>query len=239
MIVVRIFSTLMDAQLAKLQLREAGIGCDILDEAIASSFPAAAFADGVRLAVADEDEASAREVLGLPGQQDKLPSAKPKKGVPVWAFVIVAAAMIVLAIKADDNAKGSTPQGVVERDRNGDGRADVRQESSDGGHTLTIYADNNFDGKWDAKDVYRDFVIVSSEEDSDFDGAFDWKTEYKDGLPVTSECRKAGQGPVLVRRTFRQGILESAFVDSDGDGKWDYRAEYDAYGRETGRISLK
>lgn len=237
--VVRVYSSLMDAQLAKLQLRGAGIDCDLPDEAAAGNFPSAASADGVRLLVADEDEERAREILGLPEREARLPSAAPRKGgVPVWMFVIIALALIALAIRSDQTPKGSR-DGVVTKDRNHDGKDDWRQETSDRGATVTIYSDNNFDGVWDHKANYSNHVLVSTETDSDFDGSYDWKYEFKDGLTVAGSCRKGGKGPELVNQTYQHGILASELVDEDGDGKWDFQQEFDPYGRVKTRISLK
>ncbi|MDB6079647.1 MAG: hypothetical protein JWO82_3394 [Akkermansiaceae bacterium] len=237
--VVRVYSSLMEAQLAKIQLRDAGIGCDLPDEAAAGNFPAAAFADGVRLLVDDADEERAREVLGLPEREARLPSAAPRKaGVPVWMFVIIALALIALAIRSDQTPKGGR-DGVMTKDRNHDGKDDWRQETSDHGATVTIYTDNNFDGVWDHRANYSGKELIWSETDSDFDGSYDWKNEYKNGVIVSAVCRKGGVGPELVRETFKHGILVSELVDEDGDGKWDYQKEFDPYGRETAKIPLK
>jgi hypothetical protein len=230
--VVRVYSSLMEAQLAKIRLRDAGIGCDLPDEAAAGNFPAAAFADGVRLLVDDQDEERAREVLGLPEREARLPSAAPRRGgVPVWMFVIIALALIALAIRSDQTPKAGR-NGVVTRDRNHDGKDDWRQETTDRGATTTLYTDDNFDGVWDHRANYSNHELVSSERDTDFDGSYDWKFEFKHGVQVGGSCRKGG-------KAFKDGILVSEMVDADGDGKWDYQRELDPYGRETARIPLK
>lgn len=61
--VVRTYSLLIPAQLAQLELGSYGIESEILDEGLAVNAPHFAMADGIRLAVADEDLERAKEVL--------------------------------------------------------------------------------------------------------------------------------------------------------------------------------
>ena len=61
--IVRTYSLLIPAQLAQLELRSYGIEAEILDEGLAVNAPHFAMADGIRLAVADEDLERAKEIL--------------------------------------------------------------------------------------------------------------------------------------------------------------------------------
>ena len=61
--IVRTYSLLIPAQLAQLELRSYGIEAEILDEGLAVNAPHFAMADGIRLAVADEDLKRAKEIL--------------------------------------------------------------------------------------------------------------------------------------------------------------------------------
>ena len=237
--VVRIYASLDEAWQARQQLREAGIPADVLDESEAEAAGGAP-PEGVRLAVAEDDEPRARLLLGEGRREERLPSAQPKRGgVPWWAFVIVAVALVALAIHSDENAKLPRSGKVIEHDRNHDGRPDTRQEVSEGGHVITIYSDNNFDGVWDHVTVYRDHVLISSKWDSDFNGKFDWTATYENGIVTSAECRKDGAGPVLVRQFYQKGVITYALIDQDGDGSFDFHIDYDPYGREIRRVALK
>lgn len=232
--VVRTYSSLTEAQMAQLDLEAAGIQADILDEATATLAPHLAFASGIRLAVADGDFEQARELLGLPA---RLPSARPKGGIPWWFFAIVAASVLTIVLQASRQGRtrgvSQEPGGL---DRNHDGRPDTRREQ-DGG-LLTDWFDENFDGKWDYKVIYKDGVAVRSEVDVDFDGSYDAVTEFKDGVPQSTTVRRGGKGPVLRLATYRDGILATALEDRDGNGAWDLRIEYDPYGLQLKREEL-
>ena len=61
--VIRTYSLLITAQLGQLELGSYGIQSEILDEGLAVNAPHFAMADGIRLAVADEDLLRAEEIL--------------------------------------------------------------------------------------------------------------------------------------------------------------------------------
>ena len=61
--VIRTYSLLITAQLGQLELGSYGIESEILDEGLAVNAPHFAMADGIRLAVADEDLLRAKEIL--------------------------------------------------------------------------------------------------------------------------------------------------------------------------------
>ncbi len=231
--IVRAYPNLPDAQLAKLALESAGIDADILDEATATLAPHLTFGSGIRLAVADEDFDQAREVLGLPPVE--LPPARAKRGVPWWAFAILAVAVVSLFLKGRPAAQDDDPYAI---DRNRDGRKDERYEFDAGGRMKSAWSDNNFDGRWDERVYFRNGVVERVESDPDFDGAFDAVTEFRHGVPLTTAIRKGGKGPILSLTTYRDGVLVHVLEDRDGDGHWDVRIEYDPYGRESKREDL-
>ncbi|MBT8044226.1 MAG: DUF2007 domain-containing protein [Verrucomicrobiae bacterium] len=63
MVVIRKYSLLLPAQLAKLELGSQGIDSVILDESIGSLAPCFTMGSGIRLAVAEEDEDRADVLL--------------------------------------------------------------------------------------------------------------------------------------------------------------------------------
>lgn len=226
--IVHAFPTLIDAQLAKLALETEGIEADILDEATASLAPHLTLSSGVRLAVPDGDFNRSREVLGLPPVD--LPPAKVARGVPWWAYLILAVAVISLFLKAKPSSSSDRGE-TYSIDRNGDGRPDECCEFDATGRVSVLWCDNNFDGRWDERFEYKDGIPHMVERDLDFDGVYDEFTELRHGVPVTTVVRKGGRGPVLTLVTYRDGVLAQTLEDSDGDGQWDFRTVYDAFGR--------
>jgi len=62
-VILRQYTLLIKAQLARLELASNGIDSVILDEALGSTAPYLIMDSGIRLAVADEDEQRADEIL--------------------------------------------------------------------------------------------------------------------------------------------------------------------------------
>jgi hypothetical protein len=63
MVILRKYTILMQAELAKLELASYGINATILDEYLGSIAPHLTLLNGVRLAVADSDELEAGAIL--------------------------------------------------------------------------------------------------------------------------------------------------------------------------------
>ena len=69
MTVVKRCATLEDAYMIRNLLEAGGVESDILDEVTASTAPYLLMSSGIRVTVADEDAAAAREILGLPDRK--------------------------------------------------------------------------------------------------------------------------------------------------------------------------
>jgi hypothetical protein len=238
MTVVNGYTTLEDAYLAKSLLAEEGIDSQVLDEA-ASVAPHLLLASGIRLAVADDDDAPrAREILGLSAVLKVVPKAPSQ---PILMVLVMAAAILTVlffGIQRNRQFDGDTAN-RTDLDRNRDGKADERCEYGGNGQVRTAYADDNFDGRWDFKQKFEGGIVASSEQDLDFDGQFDSVFEYKQGVPTIETIRPGGEGHPLFRHEFRQGVLVVTWSDKDRDGRWDERLEFDAMGTEIRRIVLK
>ena len=63
MVVVREYSLLMQAQLARMELGRHGIEAEIIDENMAATAPFFAMDGGIRLAVVEGQESEATEIL--------------------------------------------------------------------------------------------------------------------------------------------------------------------------------
>ncbi|BCU76571.1 hypothetical protein [Luteolibacter sp. LG18] len=239
MTVVKECTTLEQAWLAKNQLENEGIAADILDEATASTAPYLLNSSGIRLAVADEDAAAARQVLGVPPVEET--RRERRNAVPGWlVFTIVAAAVGSLFV-AGLNHRSSGPRGSkVDQDRRHDGKIDERVELDAKGQVTARYLDQNSDGKWDAKEAYENGVVTLTEQDLDFDGSYDSVSQWKNGRAVSTTIKPGGSGFPLFRYDYdRNGILETKWEDLDRNGAWDTCIRYDAMGRETGRQALQ
>lgn len=236
MTVLRGYSTLEQAFLAKSRLESEGVAAEVLDEAMAVSAPHLLMTSGIRLSVADEDAERAREILGLPSGP---PPRKPSGPTPLWiAGAVMIAAVTVLFFGLRNYSQGPGGE-VVERDRNGDGKVDERFEYDVKGRALRAFEDNNFDGRWDARFDYKGEVPVRGEVDLDFDGVFDAVLECKNGVVVSETVRPGGEGYPLLRREYRDGVPRRMWLDEDRDGSWDVRVEFDAMGREMEKVPVR
>lgn len=235
MTVIRSFSSSEDAHLARMHLGNQGIEAHVIDEATASTAPHIAFASGIRLMVADEDVARARDILGLPALMEARPA---RGGIPWWVFAVAGIAIFTLFAQAiRQNSAGRTPAKSSDFDRNGDGRADERFDFQ-GDVVVKSWRDNNFDGIWDERIRYENSQPILGEADLDFDGKFDSTTEYLLGIPAITRVRDGGEGPLLFRYDYERGVLTREWHDSDADGEWDVAIDYDPLGREKNRTTL-
>jgi hypothetical protein len=236
MTVVKRCATLEDAYMIKNLLEASGVGADILDEATASTAPYLLVSSGIRVTVADEDAAAAREILGLPTEPEA--PVRTSGGIPWLAVLIAGIALVTLISYAKQARHPSEPQ-KADEDRNGDGKADLRTTYDDSNRPLLTLEDGNFDGRWDTRIEYENGIESKASSDLDHDGSFDSAMSYEKGVPATELVTPGGEGNPLFRKVFKNGVLESRWEDADRDGAWDQRIDFDAMGREQGRTSLK
>ncbi len=238
MTVVKSYASLSDAYLAKGMLEAAGVEADILDEYVAGNAPYLLGPSGIRLSVADEDAAAAREALGLPPR----PAPPPRKSgtASVWAAAVIFLAGLTVLLAGIRQYHPFSPDGAYWReiDRNHDGKTDERIEFDAQGNPRRAFLDNNFDGIWDVRVVYEDGVIKKEECDPGFDGTFPVTREYENGVLALEIVRPGGHGEELSRTEFKNGVKTRMWLDNDRSGHWQQRIDYDALGRETARVAL-
>jgi hypothetical protein len=223
--------------LGRSLLASEGIDAQVLDEG-ATVAPHLLLASGIRLAVADEDAAQAREILGLSAVLKPVPS---KSFSPLWMILVTGVAIFTVlyaGIRRNHGFMAETPN-RIDLDRNQDGKPDERLERDRQGVPVAGYGDDNFDGRWDRKSKYQGGILASAERDLDFDGTFDSSLEYQNGVLTSETIRPGGERYPLFRHDFRHGILALTWSDKDRDGRWDERIEYDPAGREIQRTHLK
>ncbi|MES2924273.1 MAG: hypothetical protein V4819_22165 [Verrucomicrobiota bacterium] len=231
------YSTLEDAHLGRSLLESEGIDAQVLDECAALD-PHLLLASGIRLAVADEDAAEAREILGL----SAVLTSVPKKSFnPLWMILVLGTAILTVLYAGIRRNHGPMADAMnrTELDRNQDGKPDERLELDRQGVPVAGYGDDNFDGRWDRKSKYQGVSLSSAERDLDFDGIFDSSLEYQQGVLITETIRPGGGGYPLFRHEYREGVLALTWSDKERDGRWDERIAYDPAGREIERTTLK
>jgi hypothetical protein len=238
--VVKNCSTLEEAYLTRNFLENEGIASDILDEATASTAPYLLNASGIRLTVADEDAATARQLLGLPPLEET--QRRGFQTVPGWLIFSVIAVALFSLFATSFSGKSTNRSSTTlsdEQDRNRDGRIDDRYEFDEAGNLKQSYEDNNFDGKWDARFQFQNRLIAKSERDLDFDGTFDAVMVWELGIPKSETITPGGTGHPLFRWDYRAGVIETKWEDHNRDGAWDAVITYDAMGREIERKALR
>jgi len=235
MTVLKGYSTLEEAHLGRSLLASEGIDAQVLDENM-SMAPHLLLASGVRLAVADEDAAAAREILGFPAAAPRV----PRRGInPLWMIGIMAVAVFtVFYFGVRQRSNPDEAPNTFDQDRNRDGKTDVKFYFDGEGLVMSAQIDDNFDGRWDGKETYESGIVVETIIDRNFDGLFDSTFSYVNGVAASETIRPGGQGFPLFRHDLRQGVLAVTWSDKDRDGKWDERIDYDPMGRETRREAL-
>lgn len=236
MTVVKRCATLEDAYMTKNLLEAGGVGADILDEATASTAPYLLVSSGIRVTVADQDAVAAREILGLPAEEE--PPVRTSGGIPWLAVLIAGIALVTLISYARQDRHPAEPE-RVDDDRNGDGESDLRTTFDRSNRPVLTLVDDNFDGRWDTRVEYENGIESKATSDLDRDGTFDSVISYNRGVPATELVTPGGEGSPLFRKVFKNGVLESRWEDADRNGAWDQRIDFDAMGRELGRTSLK
>jgi hypothetical protein len=236
MTVVKRCATLEDAYMTKNLLEVSGVGADILDEATASTAPYLLISSGIRVTVADEDATAARETLGLPAEPE--PPLRKSGGIP-WLAVLMVGIALLMLISYSRQSRNQTAEHKNEKDRNGDGKTDLRTTFDDAQRPLLSLEDDNFDGRWDVRVEYEAGIRTKILIDLDRDGTFDSVSTFDHGMLVSELVTPGGRGHPLFRKIYRGGILESRWEDAERDGAWDLRIDYDAMGRESGKTPLK
>ena len=90
-------------------------------------------------------------------------------------------------------------------------------------------SDDNFDGVFETKILYRNGNAAREDSDKDQNGIKDFRVNYKYGVIDNIEFIDESTGKIIKRQFYQIGKLISADYDSNGDGKFDIHYEYDKY----------
>lgn len=117
----------------------------------------------------------------------------------------------------------------LETDRNRDGKVDQILRYRAKGDLKGIESDDDFDGRFERIDDFRDGQPDTLTIDRDGDGETDFRSRYQNGVLILDEWLDRS-GRVVKAVRYRNGRPASGEIDSDGDGKPDTARTYDARG---------
>jgi hypothetical protein len=115
----------------------------------------------------------------------------------------------------------------LETDRNRDGRIDQIVRYLASGNVDSIENDDDFDGRLERTDAFRDGQPHTLTIDRDGDGGTDFRSLYESGVVARDEWLDRS-GRVVKTVRYRNGFPASGEIDRDGDGKLDTARTYDA-----------
>jgi Putative prokaryotic signal transducing protein len=215
----------------------------------------------VRIMIAPEDYAAGRDFI------QRWDAEQPRQATPARSDkrrLHLGALALGLALGAASTYGFlRTPVKTSGIDLNGDGIADERWTYSPSGRATQQTMDRNFDGRidWIARYDVRG-QIDTAEADDDFNGSFETRYVYRrgnvelvevdtDGDTVT-DLRWRNEHGVLVRGEFldpttarpvrvehyRLGKMTHAELDTDADGRMDTRISYDRLGEPVRREAI-
>lgn len=235
-------------------LRQQGIASTLLGEHLQGAIGELPAAGMVRLMVAEEDHARAREVIErweATAVDDPVQRPAPRRHL-VWGLggALIGAALCMVWLRA--------PTRELETDRNKDGIVDERWVHSSAGAPLESTYDRDFDGRMDVRVFYdTDGNASRSESDDDFDGVFETRNQLRLGDPLRSEVDTNGDKLIDLDISYRNGVIETTRYlqpltgrpsrvehlrlsrivqvdrDTDQDGTLDLREHLDALGQIT------
>lgn len=122
----------------------------------------------------------------------------------------------------------------VEVDRNFDGEVDLIQYFDNEGVSTTSYdADDNFDGAFETKAIFRNGNILRADIDSNRDGIVDLRAFYRDGILSREEILNPADQRLIRVNFYNNLLLARAEVDLDRDGFLETVRTIDATGEIT------
>lgn len=203
----------------------------------------------VRLTVADDDYAQAREIIKRWESSEASPSNSPLPSTPgrvsaALGGLLSGILLTYFFMRAPINSEGAdhNEDGILDErwkislsgrvlesqvDRNFDGKTDyISRFDHQHGAFLTSDADDNFDGIFESRLFFKSGQLERMETDSDKDTVPDIRYYYRHGVLARGEYLNPYTGlPLRVEHFKFSGILY-ADVDTDKDGKPDKRQFY-------------
>lgn len=206
-----------EAHMLAHMLDEHGIAAHVMGEQLqggVGELPAGGF---IKLMVADEDHAKARElILAWEREQTETPASEtfsPKRRFPIFTAIVF---FLIGGLAGGlGNSLLSVAPGLAsdtqEYDQNGDGQVDLRYVySASATSPYRAEGDNNFDGRmdWIMTIDPQTNAMVSQRADQDFDGEFETHYQYRDGVLALEDINLDKDGAPDITTEFVRGVVE-------------------------------
>ncbi len=232
----------IDAQLAVDRLKAAGIDAQVFGSFLSSASGELPANSMVRVQVADEDAATARELVAewqreladteTAGPQlvdDTPPPVVPQRSLSGSGIGMLVAGMLIGAFAAFALLRLPPSQSVI--DYNSDGLADITFVYA--GETLSsVDYDRNADGEVDFRTKERDDGHGTQLDDADFDGRFESRVELRKGWMAINEVDRDGDGFSEIKEVYKLGNLDQRMFLAPPSGDV-IKREYYALGLRT------
>lgn len=207
----------------------------------------------VKVMVSEDDHAAAREIVDhwdavQPVQESVRVVVRPGSCAGPLALGLLAGILATYAyfrvpadtLGNDYNGDGRLDEkrvlaadgSVIEQsgDRNLDGRTDIVVHYDRRSVTETIETDNDFDGVFESRTLYRLGNPHQTETDTDSDGYRELRTNFLHGVPASVEYLFPATGLPEKIEYYRLGKRVSSERDTNNDGTMDKRTHYDRLG---------
>jgi antitoxin component YwqK of YwqJK toxin-antitoxin module len=123
----------------------------------------------------------------------------------------------------------------LEADRNLDLKIDHIVTYGLRGNPESAESDDDFDGKFESRSVFRGGNLLSFSTDTDGDTFPDMRSLYKHGVLESVEFIKSTSGYPIRVEWYKLGKLQYADIDTNDDGKLDTRQSYSPLGEIASR----
>jgi hypothetical protein len=242
----------LEAQMICDLLARAGISARVDGEFLAGVAGEIPLGSAVKVRVAPDRAAEARDVISewekIQPPPDSTPPP-PRAGwlSPLWfgTGLIVGglAALWLLRTPASTNGVDYDGDGDfeityfyagqdvtrTEIDRDNDGRSDGRWHVGFSGADERFEADDDFDGKFETQVELDRGDWKLARIDRNDDGKPDEIQNYRNGIIVSAHILDPDSGRLVARETYENGERSAAELDRDGDGTFEQRMEFDRF----------
>jgi hypothetical protein len=234
-------------------LARAGISARVDGEFLAGAGGDLPLGSTIKVRVDPERASEAREVIDEweRMQPPADPSAQPPKSrtrSPLWFFagLLAGCAIVFFVLRTpytrsgvDFDRNGVDDEiyhyrgdvvDLVEYDRNGDGKVDARWISDVQGSPDVYEADDDFDGRFEAKSEAVRNQVVKTTVDLNGDGRPEFVSHLPNGVLRTIDVYDEDGKRIVARQSYADGWNHFTEFDDDGDGTFERRVEFDRYG---------
>ena len=240
-------------------LRQEGLAPHIHGEHLQGAIGELPAAGLVRLVIADEEHAKAREIIQRweTAQPAQTPPRATTRSRPLWVFLVglglgIGGTYALLRVPAQMDGYDHDRDGVLDEkwtyasnglilklevDRNLDKKLDYVGEYSRG-LLESAMSDDDFDGVMETRSRFRGNNLVMNEVDTDADGYPDVRMIYSHGVMTSTEYLDPATGHPLRVEHFKLNVLTVADMDLDRDGRLDTRYTYSPLGEITARAPI-